>query len=139
MQEDYEKIIAHYIAKIVPDLRLVDVSHYILDLCREHYANIADIIEAATELYFFPNHFRFAQKGDFKLEWGCPPIIMLEMEFFNQGVRSLFRLDLKHDSFAIELTRIRFGSAGEVESSSSYSDRHRLIQALNDACLRKIV
>jgi len=54
-------------------------------------------------------------------------------------VRSTFRLNLKDDSFAIELGRIRFGCGREVETFSSQSDMQRLLFALNDACLRKIL
>jgi len=137
MKQDFEKILAHYIAKIVPDLRLVDAQHYIYNLVQGYYANIADIVDAATELYFFPQTLRFSGHGDFQLQWGQVPIILLDMEFFNQGVRLLFRLDLRHDSFGVELERIRFGNAWAVDVFSPHSDQHRLLSALNDACLRK--
>jgi len=139
MKADFEKILARYVAKIVPDLRLVELCHYVCDLTHGRYANIADIIEQAVELYFFPRTFRFAQRGDFHLGWGREPIILLDMEFFNQGVRSLFCLQLQEDSFGIELERIRFGNAYEVDFASAHSDQHRLLSALNDACLRKLL
>jgi len=137
MKTEFERILAHYVAKIIPDLRLVDVQHYIYHLYHGHYANIAEIVEAATELYFFPQTLRFADAGDFQLKWKQPPVLLLNMEFFNKGVRLAFCLNLRHDRFAIELERIRFGSVQDVETSSSYSDSQRLISALNDACLRK--
>jgi len=138
MKHDFEQILARYIAKIVPDLRLVDAWHYVYDLNYRRYGNIADIVEAATELYFFPCTLRFSGSGDFRLEWGKPPIILLDMEFFNQGVRLIFRLTLKHDSFAIDLERIRFGTVEVVDSPSHHSDSYLLVMALNDACLRKM-
>jgi len=139
MKQNFEKILARYIAKIIPDLRLVDTHHYVFDISHGRYANIADIVEAAAELYFFPQTVRFADHGDFHLKWGQPPIILFDMEFFNQGIRSLFRLELRHDGFGIELERIRFGNVQEVDVFSPESDTHRFVAALNDACLRKIV
>jgi len=138
MKHDFEQILARYIAKIVPDLRLVDAWHYVCELNNHRYGNIADIVETATELYFFPRTLRFSGSGDFYLEWRRPPIILLDMEFFNQGVRLMFRLTLQHDSFAIDLERIRFGNKQMVDAPSPHSDTHRLVMALNDACLRKI-
>jgi len=137
MRDDFEKIIARYIAKIIPDLQLIDAHHYICHLSHRRYANIGDLVDAATELHFFPRTLRFGGYGDFRLEWGQPPVIMLDMEFFNQGVRLLFRLTLEKNCFGIELERIRFGDGKKQETLSPYSDTQRLLMALNDACLRK--
>jgi len=137
MKQDFEKILAHYIAKIIPDLQLIDACHYVCNLSHRRYANIGDLVDAATELHFFPRTLRFSGSGDFRLEWGQAPIIMLDMEFFNQGVRLLFRLTLEQDCFGIELERIRFGDDKNVETPSPDNDTKRLIAALNDACLRK--
>jgi len=133
-----EEILACHLAKIVPELRLVEADHYVCHLYHRRYANIGDIVEAATELHFFPQTLRFSGSGDYHLEWGLPPTILLDMEFCNQGVRSLFRLILEHDCFGVELERIRFGNSREMETKSAHSESQRLSMALNDACLRKI-
>jgi len=137
MKSDFEKILARYIAKIVPELRLVEAHHYICNIVHKRYANLDDIVTAATELHFFPRTLRFGGYGDFRLEWGREPIILLNMEFFNQGVRLLFCLQLQDDHFGIDLERIRFGNMNMINAPSSHSDQQRLLYALNDACLRK--
>lgn len=138
-QEEYtqarEMVIARQIARIIPDLKLVDAGDYVAYLHEECYANISDIIDAATELHFFPNTLRFAGGGDFVLDWDTPPTISLDMKFSNQGVSAAFRLTMSSTVFHIELDMIDFKNADENPEINT----GRLITAFEDARITKIL
>jgi len=102
----YERIIAHEIARIVPDLRLVDVADYVCHLHQERFGNVADLVDGICNLYFHPLTLRFAKRGDFCLEWGRTPSIRLLMEFCNLGLDVSFYLTLKSTGFSVFLKRI---------------------------------
>jgi len=102
----YERIIAHEIARIVPDLRLVDVSDYICHLHQEHFGNVADLVDSVCNLHFHPLTLRFAKKGDFYLAWECTPSTRLLMEFCNLGLDVSFYLTLTSTGFSVSLKRI---------------------------------
>src|SRR5690625_3376677 len=128
-----EMIIAKQVARILPELKLVDVSDYICYIHNEHFANICDIIDAATELHFFPHTLRFGNGGCYKLDWDSTPTISLDMEFSNLGVTVYFRLTLSAEIFHVQLDNIIF----EKSENDPELNTQQLINAFNDARLRK--
>ncbi|MHC5308391.1 hypothetical protein [Bartonella sp. LJL80] len=132
IHEMREMMIAKQVARIIPELKLVDAADFIAYIHAERFANITDIIDAATELHFYPHTMRFGNGGSYVLEWDTPPTITLDMEFSNEGVTAYFRLVMSADGFGIELDNVVFENPVDDET-----DTRHLMEALNDARLRK--
>jgi len=105
-------IISSHLAEVVNDLRLVDVADYIAFIRCELFGNIADIVNSATELTFYPDTLTFGLGGEYTLDWNTAPKVMLDLEFKNMGVDAYFRLTLCADSSDIDLHHVRFDESG---------------------------
>lgn len=132
VHEMREMMIAKQVARIIPELKLVDPADFIVFIHDEHFANISDIIDAATELHFYPHTVRFANGGNYQLDWNTPPTITLDMEFSNDGVTAYFHIIMSPEGFGIELDNVVFENPQDDEA-----DTRQLIDALNNARLRK--
>lgn len=132
--EIHEIMIAKQVARIVPELTLVDPADFIAYIHDEHFANIIDIIDAATELHFYPHTMRFGNGGSYELTWDTPPTITLDMEFSNDGVSAYFQLIMSPEGFGVELDNVVFENPQDDEA-----DTRQLMDALNNARLRKSV
>ena len=132
VHEMREMMIAKQVARIIPELKLVDPADFIVFIHDEHFANISDIIDAATELHFYPHTVRFANGGNYQLDWNTPPTITLDMEFSNDGVTAYFHIIMSPEGFGIELDNVVFENPQDDEA-----DTRQLIDALNKARLRK--
>jgi len=132
----YEQIIAHEIARIVPNLRLVDLSDYVCHLHQERFGNVADLVDGVCNLYFHPLTLRFAKRGDFCLSWGRAPSIRLLMEFCNLNMAASFYLTLKSTCFSVALKHITHHNKN---LSDTYSQEHAewLKDAFFDARFKK--
>jgi len=108
-----EAIIARNLCEVATDLRLVDPVDYIAFIRCELFANIADIVSSATELYFFPGTLELGHGGEYLCDWQSAPAIVLDMEFRNQGVYAYFRLTLTDKTAGVELNHIAFEDADE--------------------------
>ncbi|MBI0163378.1 hypothetical protein H3V17_06930 [Bartonella sp. M0283] len=132
VHEMREMMIAKQVARIIPELKLVDPADFIVFIHDEHFANISDIIDAATELHFYPHTVRFANGGNYQLDWDTPPTITLDMEFSNDGVTAYFHIIMSPEGFGIELDNVVFENPQDDEA-----DTRQLIDALNNARLKK--
>lgn len=132
--EIHEIMIAKQVARIVPELTLVDPADFIAYIHDEHFANIIDIIDAATELHFYPHTMRFGNGGSYELTWDTPPTITLDMEFSNDGVSAYFQLIMSPEGFGVELDNVVFENPQDDEA-----DTRQLMDALNNARLKKSV
>ncbi|MFD1790497.1 hypothetical protein ACI2JN_18220 [Ochrobactrum teleogrylli] len=108
-----EAIIAENLHEVVAELRLVDPADYIAFIRCELFANIADVVSSATELYFFPGTLELGHGGDYRCDWQSPPSVVLDMEFRNQGVYAYFRLILSDKTAGVELNHITFEDADQ--------------------------
>ncbi|RCS23959.1 hypothetical protein DUT91_11945 [Phyllobacterium salinisoli] len=127
--ETRESIIAGHMTEVIRDLRLVDVADYIAFIRCELFANIADIVNSATELHFFPQTLHFGHGGEYELDWDRPPRIILDMEFRNMGVYAYFRLLIDAKGAQIDLNHITFDQASESPAHNT----ERLAAAFADA------
>ncbi|WP_420960933.1 hypothetical protein [Brucella sp. IR073] len=124
-----EAIIASHMREVIEDLRLVDVADYIAFIRCELFANIADIVNSATELHFQPQTLQFGHGGEYELDWNRPPRITLDMEFRNEGVYAYFRVLIDAEGAQIDLNHIAFDHADE----SPERNTGRLAAALENA------
>ncbi|PYE87722.1 hypothetical protein [Phyllobacterium leguminum] len=108
-----EAIIAGHMREVIHDLKLVDVADYIAFIRCDLFANIADIVNSATELHFSPQILQFGHGGEYELDWNRPPRITLDMEFRNEGVYAYFRVLISAEGAEINLNHIAFDQADE--------------------------
>jgi len=106
--EQREKIVAEAISPVASELRLLDASDLISLLRFELYGNIADLVSSAAELYFHPGTINFGSGGDYRLEWGEVPEVVLDLEIKPRDVTVYARLSLTKDLAGIEINHIAF-------------------------------
>jgi len=126
-----EAILARNIREVVAELRLVDPADYIAFIRCELFANVADLVNSATELYFYPGTLSLGHGGDFECDWYSAPSVTLDMEFRNKGVYAYFRLSLSGKTASVELNHIVFDNPDEDPARNTA----RLADAVSDARL----
>ncbi|MFB9950144.1 hypothetical protein ACFFP0_14880 [Rhizobium puerariae] len=105
---DREKIVAQAISPVASELRLLDAGDLISLLRLECYSSLADLVSSAAELYFHPGTVSFGAGGDYKLEWGGLPEVVLDLEIKPRGVSVYARLTLADRQAGLEIDHISF-------------------------------
>lgn len=103
-----EAIVFHNIRELVYDLRYVDVADYVTFMRYEQLGNLADIVNSAAELFFYPETLRFGHGGEVEINWDSPPKVALDLEFRNLGVDAYFRLIMAAEVNQIVLHHLAF-------------------------------
>ena len=124
-----EKALADGLRDVAAELRLIDATDLVAFLRTEQFANIANLVNSSSELYFKPNTLSFGRSGDVQLKWGEAPAIALDMEFRHLGVAVYFRLLLQALQAGVDIHYIAF-----AESSAHPEDNTmRLVEAISEA------
>jgi hypothetical protein len=126
-----EKIIAEGIVDVATELRLADVSDLMLFIRCEQTANIEDLVNSSTELYFRNGTLKYALVAGCSVRWDSSPTILLDMEFRDAGVSVFFRLVLSQSRAAVEIIDIFFDEKGLDPEDKT----QRLIEAVANAKL----
>jgi hypothetical protein len=126
-----EKALADGLRDVAADLRLVDAADLVAFIRTEQFANIANLVNSSTELYYRPGTLKFGRSGDIDLKWGGAPAISLDMEFHHMQVSVYFRLLLEALQAGIEIDYINF----EAGSADPDENTRALIGAIADARL----
>ncbi|WP_158815843.1 hypothetical protein [Methylocapsa sp. S129] len=122
---DAEKIIAESIVDVATELRLTDVSDLMLFIRSDQAANIEDLVNSSTELYFKNGTLKYALAAGCSVRWDTSPTILLDMEFRHAAVSVFFRLVLSQSRAAVEVIDIFFDETG--------LDQELRVQRLTDA------
>ncbi|MBI1619760.1 hypothetical protein [Aquamicrobium zhengzhouense] len=130
-----EIIVADAIADVVSELRMVDVGDYIAYIRLERFASVADLVDAAAELYFQPGTLKLGHGGDAIVTWENAPRIILDLELRPQGVTIYFALTLTDELASIEVHYVWFDNpSDDPEENNQF-----LKDALEGARMRKSV
>jgi hypothetical protein len=105
---EQEKIIADAICTVASELRLIDVADLISMLRFERHGDLADLVASAAEMYFLPGTIRLGIGGDYYLDWGGQPRVVLDLEIRPKKVTIYARLVLEQDCGGIEINHIDF-------------------------------
>lgn len=105
---EQEKIIADAICTVASELRLVDVADLISMLRFERHGDLADLVTSAAEMYFLPGTIKLGIGGDYYLDWGGQPRVVLDLEIRPRNVTIYARLVLEQDCGGIEINHIDF-------------------------------
>lgn len=128
---DREKALAEGIKEVASELRLIEAADFVAFIRTDQFANIANLVNSSTELYFRPGTITFGLSGDVNLPWGGTPSVSLDMEFHHMQVNVYFRLFLEALHAGIEIDYITFDEG----SADPDKNTQRLIQAITNARL----
>ena len=126
-----EKALAEGIKEVASELRLVEAADFVAFIRTEQFANVANLVNSSTELYFQPGTLTFGLSGDIDLEWGNPLTVSLDMEFHHMQVNVYFRLLLEAMQASIEIDYVTF----EGGSADPDQNTQRLVKAIASARL----
>ena len=115
------------------ELRLIDAADFVAFIRTEQFANIGNLVNSSTELYFKPDTIKFGLSGDVNLQWGGTPSVSLDMEFHHMRVNVYFRLLLDALHAGIEIDYITFDEG----SADPDQNTQRLIEAIANAGWRR--
>ena len=127
----FEKIIAESIVDVATELRLADVSDLMMFIRGDQAANIEDLVNSSTELYFKNGTLKYALAAGCSVRWDTSPTILLDLEFRHAAVSVFFRLVLSQSRAAVEVIDIFFDETGLAQDVQT----QRLIAAVADAKL----
>lgn len=130
---DREAIVADAIKEVVSELRMVDVTYYVAFIHLERFANVADIVDSAAELYFQPGTLKLGNGGEVHLDWTGSPRVVLDLELKPSGATVYFTLGMTDKHASVDVNYVSFD-----EPSAEPDDNTAFLQAaLEQARIRK--
>jgi len=127
-----ERIIADNMIDVANELRLTDVAELILLIKDEHAANIGDLVNSSTELFFKGGTLHYALSASFKAPWDAMPVVRIDLEFHHAPVCAFFRLTIGPRRVRVKIVDILFDEEGLDDQAKS----ERLLAAFDSARLR---
>ncbi len=124
-------ILAEALAGTVAELRLIDPGDMINYIRRGRWAEIADLVQSSSELFFTDRALSFACMADFAMDWTRPLSISLDLEFQHEDVSAFFTLHLGCDEDLVDLKTTWFASTPSDEATAT----RRFAQAVASARL----
>ena len=113
-------------------MRLTDAAELITMIRNDHAANIADLVNSSTELFFKSGTLRYALSASFTAPWDATPVVAIDMEFRHAMVSAFFRLTIGWRRAGVEIMDILFDEEGLDERAQA----ERLYAALESAKFR---
>jgi hypothetical protein len=107
----HEEMIANAMVDVATELRLADPSELILMIRGEQAANIADLVNSSSELFFKSGTLRYALSAGCDVQWDSTPIVRLDMEFRHGAVSAFFRLMIGRKRAAVDVVEVLFDDA----------------------------
>ena len=126
-----EQIIADALVDFASELRLTDAAELMSMIRNDHAANIADLVNSSTELFFKSGTLRYALSASFKAPWDATPTVEIDMEFRHAAVCAFFRLTIGQRRAGVEIIDILF----EEQGLDDFVKAERLADALETARL----
>ncbi len=124
-----EQIIADALVDFASELRLTDAGELMAMIQKEHAANLADLVNSSTELFFKSGTLRYALSASFKAPWDGTPTVEIDMEFRHAAVCAFFRLTIGERRAGVEILDILF----EERGLDDFAKAERLADALETA------
>ncbi len=127
-----EQVIADALVDVASELRLTDPAELMLMIRHDHAANIADLVNSSTELFFKSGTLRYALSASFRAPWDATPVVEIDLEFRHAAVCAFFRLKIGQRSAGVEIIDVLFDERGLDDSAKA----ERLAAAFDGARLR---
>jgi hypothetical protein len=100
---EHERVLADAIVDVATELRLSDPTEFIMLVRGEQAANISDLVNSSSELFFKKGALRYGLSADCALGWGSTPSVSLDMEFRHENVTAFFRLTIGGQRACVEV------------------------------------
>jgi hypothetical protein len=126
-----EQIIADALVGFASELRLTDAAELMSMIQNDQAANLADLVNSSTELYFKAGTMRYALSASFKAPWDATPTVEIDLEFRHAAVCAFFRLTIGQRRAGVEILDILF----EEQGLDDFAKAERLSDALGAARL----
>jgi len=107
-QLEREQIIADALVDFASELRLTDATELMAMIQNDQAANLADLVNSSTELFFKSGALRYALSASFKAPWDATPTVEIDMEFRYASVCAFFRLKIGQRRAGVEILDILF-------------------------------
>ncbi|MBV8472157.1 MAG: hypothetical protein JO234_01970 [Hyphomicrobiales bacterium] len=130
----HEEIIANAMVDVATELRLADLSELVALIRSEQAANIADLVNSSSELFFRCGTLRYALSAAFDFQWESAPTVRLDMEFRNGSVCAFFGLVIGRKRAAVQVAEILF----DDEPLDDAEKTRRLLSAIAEARLQPL-
>jgi len=129
----HERILADAMVEVATELRLADLTELFLMIRSDQAANIADLINSSSELFFKNGALKYALSAGCELRWESAPTVQLDLEFRHATVTVFFRLTIGCARAGVEVLDVFFEGDDYL---GSVSEKERLCAAISDARLR---
>ena len=129
----HERILADALVDVATELRLADPLEFLVMIRSNQDANIADLVNSSSELFFRSGSLRYGLSARCDLKWETTPCVGLDMEFRQAPVTVFFRLTIGRAHAGVEIFDV-FVDPG-VDDDTDAAVR-RLKQAIGEARLR---
>jgi len=126
----HERILADAMVDVATELRLADPAELLIMIRSDQEANIADLVNSSSELFFKAGSLRYGLAARYELRWESTPSVRLDMEFRHAEVTVFFRLTIGRARGGVEVIDIIIDDA---EATDSETSQMRLAQAIADA------
>ena len=130
---DREVIVADAIKEVVSELRMVELADYVAFIHLERFANVADLVDSAAELYFQPGTLRLGNGGEVHLDWSGQPRVVLDLELKPSGATVYFTLGMTSEHASVDVNYVSF----DQPSPEPMDNTAFLEAALENARIRK--
>ena len=114
-----EIIVADAIRDFVSELRLIAPADYIAFIHTERFANVADIVDSAAELFFVPGTLKLGHGGEVHLDWNEAPRIVLDLELKPSGATVYFSLSMADKHACVDVNYVSFENPSEDPEENS--------------------
>jgi hypothetical protein len=121
-----EQIIADALVGVASELRLTDATELMSMIQNDQAANLADLVNSSTELFFKSGTLRYALSASFAAPWDTTPTVELDMEFRHAAVCAFFRLKIGQRRAGVEIRDILFDELGLDDFAKAERLRHAI-------------
>ncbi len=132
-RDAYERILADAMVDVATELRLSDPLEFLMMIRGNQEANIADLVNSSSELFFKSGALRYGLASHCDLRWEATPSVRLDMEFRHAAVTVFFWLTIGRAHAGVEIIRVMIDAGDDLDAQSATA---RMSQALWDAQLR---
>jgi hypothetical protein len=128
-----ERVLADAMVDVATELRLADPLEFLMMIRGHQDANIADLVNSSSELFFRSGSLRYGLAARCDLSWETTPSVLLDMEFRHAAVTVFFRLTIGRAHAGVEILDVFIEPGGEPDHEIA---EEKLKQAISDARLR---
>lgn len=128
-----ERVLADAMVEVATELRLADPLDFLMMIRGHQDANIADLVNSSSELFFRSGSLRYGLAACCDLNWETTPTVGLDMEFREAAVTVFFRLSIQRAHASVEILEVFIDEGEEIEDEAA---SQRLSQAIASARLR---